>query len=100
MVFTETGNENTTLWADLTAKAKILYEKLYGSGNSSVTDTSDTSENSKGTCFKTTSGWLAKFTARHSIHKLMPVLFQKLQNYAAKKRFVILKQLSMNDFVL
>ena len=49
----------------LTAKAKILYEKLYGSGDSSVTDTSDTSENSKGTCFKATSGWLAKFKAWH-----------------------------------
>ena len=28
----------------LTAKAKILYEKLYGIGDSSVTETSDTSE--------------------------------------------------------
>ena len=36
----------------LTVKAKILYEKLHGSGDSSVTDTSDTSENSEGTCFK------------------------------------------------
>ena len=32
----------------LTAKAKILYQKLYGSGDSSVTDTSDTSEIAKG----------------------------------------------------
>ena len=35
----------------LTAKAKISYKKLYGSGDSSVTDTSGTSENSKGLCF-------------------------------------------------
>ena len=82
----------------LTAKVKILYEKLYGSGDSSVTDTSDTSENSEGTCFKASSGWLAKFKASHGIHKLM--LFQKLQNDAAKKRSANLKQLSMNDFVL
>ena len=54
----------------LTAKAKIFYEKLYGSGDSSVTDTSDTSENSKRTCFKASSGWLAKFKARHGIRKL------------------------------
>ena len=55
----------------LTAKAKILYEKLYGSSNSSVTDTSDTSENSKRTCFKASSGWLTKFKARHGICKLL-----------------------------
>ena len=54
----------------LTAKAKILYEKLYGSSNSSITDASDTSENSKRTCFKASSGWLAKFKARYGIHKL------------------------------
>ena len=54
----------------LTMKAKILYEKLYGSGNSSVTDTSDTSENSEGKCFKASSGWLTKFKPRHGIHKL------------------------------
>ena len=42
----------------LTVKAKILYEKLYGSGDSSVTDTSDTSENSDSTCFKAISGWV------------------------------------------
>ena len=82
----------------LTAKAKILYKKLYSSGNSSVTDTSDTSENSERTCFKASSGWLEKFKARHGIRKLM--LFQKLQNDAAKKRFANLKQLSMNDLVL
>ena len=82
----------------LTTKAKILYEKLYGNGNSTVTDTSDTSENSKGTCFKASSGWLTKLKASHGIHKLM--LFQKLQNDAAQKRSANLKQLSMNDFVL
>ena len=82
----------------LTAKTKILYKKLYGSGDSSVTATSDTSENSEGTCFKASFGWLAKFKARHGIRKLM--LFQKLQNDAAKKRFANLKQLSMNDLVL
>ena len=47
----------------LTAKAKILYEKPYDSGDSSVTDISDTSRNSKGTCFKASSRWLAKFKA-------------------------------------
>ena len=54
----------------LTAKAKILYKELYGSGDSSVTDTSDTSEITKGTCFKTSSGWLGKVKARHGICKL------------------------------
>ena len=54
----------------LTVKAKILYEKLYGSRDSSVTDTIDTSKNSEGTYFKASSGWLAKFKARHGIRKL------------------------------
>lgn len=31
----------------LTAKPKILYEKLYGSSDSSITDFSNTSENNK-----------------------------------------------------
>ena len=35
----------------LTAKVKILYEKLYGSSDSSITDASDTSENSEGMSF-------------------------------------------------
>ena len=34
--------------------------------------------------FKASSGWLAKFKARHGICKLM--LFQKLKNDAAKRK--------------
>ena len=98
MFFTETGNGNASLWADFNSENQNFIRKLYGSGDSSVTDTSDTSENSEVTCFKASSRWLAKFKARHGIHKLM--LFQKLQNDAAKKRSANLKQLSMNDFVL
>ena len=51
----------------LTAKVKILYEKLYGSSDSSITDASDTSENSEETCFKASSEWLAKFKVRYVI---------------------------------
>ena len=58
----------------LTAKVKILYEKLYGSSDCSVADVSDTSagssENSEGTCFKANSGWLTKFKGRRGIRKL------------------------------
>ena len=49
---------------------QVLYKKLHGSSDSSVTDTSDTSENSEWTCFKDSSGWLTKFKARHGIRKL------------------------------
>ena len=45
-----------------------FFEKLYGSSDSSTTDASNTSENSNGTCFKASSGWLAKFKVRY--HKL------------------------------
>ena len=55
----------------LTTKAKILYKKLYGSGNGSITDASDTSENSEGTYFKASFGWLAMFKARQGIRKLL-----------------------------
>ena len=42
----------------LTVKAKILYEKLYGSRDSSVTDTIDTSKNSEGTYLRPVlDGW-------------------------------------------
>jgi len=44
----------------LTAKAKILYEKMYGSSDSSVTDMSDTNTvsnvNSESMSFKVSSG--------------------------------------------
>ena len=48
MVVTETSNRNASLWADFDRKAKILYMKLFGNEDSCVTDTSDSSENSKG----------------------------------------------------
>ena len=58
----------------LTAKAKVLYQKLYGNSYCSIADVSDTSagssENSEGTCFKASSGWLTKFKGRHGIRKL------------------------------
>ena len=57
------GHYRSELWKRpslLTAKAKILYEKLYGSSDSSITDTGNTSENSEGACFKASSGLLGK----------------------------------------
>lgn len=57
------GYYRSELWerlSILTANAKILYEKLYGSSDGSITDTGNTSENSKGACFKASSGLLGK----------------------------------------
>jgi len=63
MVFTEARNGNAYLRANFNGKSQILYENLYGSSDSSVTDTSDTntgsSVNSEGTSFKAGSRWLA-----------------------------------------
>ena len=57
------------VWADFNSESKT--EKLYGNSDCSVADVSDTSagssENSEGTCFKASSGWLTKFKARHGI---------------------------------
>ena len=42
LLFLRRWEHQYSSWPILTAKAKILYEKLYGNSDSSVTDTSDT----------------------------------------------------------
>ena len=57
MVFTETGDGMPVSGPILTAKAKILYEKLYGNSHT-VTDTSDTSETVKARVLRAVLGLL------------------------------------------
>ena len=68
MVFTKTGNteERPHRWADFNSKSQncvqeAVWQQQYFCHR--FTDTSDTIENSKETCFKSSSRWLAKFKA-------------------------------------